>query len=373
MKEYRNELKLVLLALLIFNIIFFAFAVRNQKKHLNNQLQKVIALMEISLPHNLHDRLSKGEELDMERVERIFRQLSLYADSENLKFCYTIIDTPEGMRYAFGGIPLEIINRGEFSDYYLYRVNPLEDTIYNIKKDMIEGRRREFSGIYEDEFGKYRALISTFKTPQGNTVLIGAEYDYARYQSWFLNEMFTVFFINSLILLGTLLMVFSIYQKNKALRDAIIKEGMTDHLTGLYTRKALDIIDERIKSVEPALWAVIYFDLDGLKVINDTRGHKEGDRYIVGFAKILKHVFRHEDLIVRLGGDEFLVVGEIADRSNIQIIEERLRREAYRGNIEFSMGFILVETHEIDDVDRIIKEADSRMYEQKQKKKAGRR
>lgn len=373
MKEYKSELKLVLLALLIFNIIFFAIAVRNQKKHLNNQLQKVIALMEVSLPHDLHDRLSRGEELDIERVERIFRQLSLYADSENLKFCYTIVDTPEGMKYAFGGIPLEIISRGEFSDYYLYRVNPIEDTIYSIKKDMIEGRAEEFSGIYQDEFGKYRALISTFKTQKGNTILIGAEYDYAQYKTWFLREMFTIFFINSLILLGTLLMVFSIYQKNKALREAIIKEGMTDHLTGLYTRKALDIIDERVRAVEPALWAIIYFDLDGLKIINDTRGHKEGDKYILGFAKILKHVFRHEDLILRLGGDEFLVVGEIAERSNIKIIEERLRREAYRTKIEFSMGFILAETHEIDDVDRVIKEADKRMYEQKQRKKAGRK
>lgn len=372
MKEYKSELKLVLLALLIFNIVFFVIAVRNQKRYLNNQLRKVISLMEVSLPHDLHDKLSRGEDIDIKRVERIYRQLSLYTDSEDLKFCYTIVNTPEGMKYAFGGVPLEIINRGEFSDYYLYRVNPIEDTIYNVKKDMIEGRTEEFSGIYQDEFGKYRALISPFKTKMGNTILIGAEYDYEQYKSWFFKEMFTIFFINSLILLGTLLMVFSIYQKNKAARDAIIKEGMTDHLTGLYTRKALDIIDERIKSVEPTLWAILYFDLDGLKIINDTRGHKEGDKYIMGFARILKHVFRHEDLILRLGGDEFLVVGEVAERSNIEIIEDRLRREACRNKIEFSMGFILVETGEMDDIDRVIKEADSRMYEQKQRKKAGR-
>lgn len=373
MKEYKGELKLVLMALLIFNIVFMGISVRNQKKHLNTQLRKVIIFMEMILPHDLHDKLSRGEEIDMEQVERIFRQLSLYAHSEKLKFCYTIVDTPQGMKYAFGGIPLEIIDRGEFAQYYLYKVSPQEDTIYDIKRRMIEEGGDEFSGIYRDEFGKYRALVSPYETQGGNTILIGAEYDYDQYKRWFMREMFTIFFINSLILLGTLLMVFSIYQKNKAVRAAIIKEGMTDHLTGLYTRKALDTIDERIKAVDPALWAFLYFDLDGLKVINDTRGHKEGDRYILGFARILKKVFRHEDLILRLGGDEFLVVGEVAESSNIEIIEERLRREAYRSNIEFSMGFILVESTEIDDIDRIIKESDKRMYEEKQKKKAGRK
>jgi two-component system, cell cycle response regulator len=83
------------------------------------------------------------------------------------------------------------------------------------------------------------------------------------------------------------------------------QQANTDPLTGLQNRRALESILKNRNS-QPLL--VIMFDLDHFKTINDTYGHAVGDQVLQTIAQLMKHTFRHQDQLVRYGGDEFIVV-----------------------------------------------------------------
>ncbi|MDD4329284.1 MAG: diguanylate cyclase [Aliarcobacter sp.] len=88
-------------------------------------------------------------------------------------------------------------------------------------------------------------------------------------------------------------------------------ENMKDHLTGLLTRRAFS---DEIKKVESAYeriktqYAVIFFDLDHFKKLNDTYGHECGDVVLSTFGKILNKSIRDHDLVGRYGGEEFVAI-----------------------------------------------------------------
>lgn len=89
-------------------------------------------------------------------------------------------------------------------------------------------------------------------------------------------------------------------------REQLLRQAaLTDALTGVYNRAAESIIDSLLKKDARGLFFMI--DLDDFKNINDTYGHAAGDALLVGVAQSLKAVFRQEDIISRVGGDEFAV------------------------------------------------------------------
>ena len=77
-----------------------------------------------------------------------------------------------------------------------------------------------------------------------------------------------------------------------------------DKLTGLYNRAGYDVI---CSGIDIPSTAVLLIDADNFKDVNDTLGHGIGDKVLVKIAETLRHTFRHEDYICRMGGDEFLV------------------------------------------------------------------
>jgi GGDEF domain-containing protein len=92
---------------------------------------------------------------------------------------------------------------------------------------------------------------------------------------------------------------------------AAVRNAMTDPLTGLANRRALDdALPRAIARAERTgtSLAVVYFDLVGLKVLNDTRGHRAGDDALVRFADVLRASSRSGDSAYRVGGDEFVAV-----------------------------------------------------------------
>ena len=103
-------------------------------------------------------------------------------------------------------------------------------------------------------------------------------------------------------------------EKVKTLEDELTRtktENMKDHLTGLLTRRAFS---DEIKKIESAYeriktqYAVIFFDLDHFKKLNDTYGHECGDVVLSTFGKILNKSVRDHDLVGRYGGEEFVAI-----------------------------------------------------------------
>lgn len=138
------------------------------------------------------------------------------------------------------------------------------------------------------------------------------------------------------------------------------KESTIDPLTGLYNRRILD-------SLVKLPTIAIMLDIDNFKMINDTFGHDMGDYVISNIGTILRNNFRSSDYVLRLGGDEFLIL--IIDYKNEEFILERcekVKREIYDMNmvpnhkVTISVGVAIDNNY--NKLDEIIKKADESLY-----------
>ena len=153
-----------------------------------------------------------------------------------------------------------------------------------------------------------------------------------------------------------------------------------DALTGLYNRAYFEEEIARLEGGRQYPVSIISCDLDGLKQINDQLGHDVGDRALKGAAKVLGlHTFRKEDVVARIGGDEFIVILPRVDLDLNSSILERIENGVNQYNnsnidddlyrpISISMGFAVV--HEGNSLEDGYKAADKAMYLEKNKKKA---
>ena len=100
-------------------------------------------------------------------------------------------------------------------------------------------------------------------------------------------------------------------QKLEGELDVAKKEGSTDHLTGMLTRRAYDKEVEKIEREYARTgksFAVVFFDIDHFKKINDTYSHDAGDVILSTFGRILSKETREHDIVARYGGEEFVVI-----------------------------------------------------------------
>jgi diguanylate cyclase (GGDEF)-like protein len=96
----------------------------------------------------------------------------------------------------------------------------------------------------------------------------------------------------------------------RELQQRLVHEARHDALTGLYNRRAaIEALGVSLEEVESATeMGLIFFDLDGFKLVNDLYGHRVGDEVLVTTAERLQSGVRPSDLVCRLGGDEFVVL-----------------------------------------------------------------
>lgn len=134
-----------------------------------------------------------------------------------------------------------------------------------------------------------------------------------------------------------------------------------DVLTGLYNRhKYFETLSFFMRN-KPLNVGVIYIDLDGLKMINDTSSHEDGDEYICTAAAILTKAF--DKCCYRIGGDEFIVMlSDISKDEFIRKINE-LNEYAKQQNASFSIGSVWQENS--DNITEMINLAEKEMYDQK--------
>jgi diguanylate cyclase (GGDEF)-like protein len=156
--------------------------------------------------------------------------------------------------------------------------------------------------------------------------------------------------------------------------------SITDELTGLYNRRGLSMMGGELlrlgKRMNKSIF-LLFTDLDGMKWINDTLGHQEGDRALKDTARILKETFRESDIIARIGGDEFVVLGIANSDTNMEVIKDRFRNKLDTRNtqkdvsykLSISMGIANYEPESCTSIEKLLVEADKLMYEQKRSRK----
>jgi diguanylate cyclase (GGDEF)-like protein len=154
--------------------------------------------------------------------------------------------------------------------------------------------------------------------------------------------------------------------------------ALTDELTGLCNRRGFMAIAERQLKIghRTGRGILLFFmDIDGMKQINDSFGHGEGDRALKRMAKALKMTFRDSDVIARLGGDEFAVLAIEASDNSEAAIRARLSEDLKsvsagesRYALNLSLGAVRINICSSASIGEWMVRADQAMYEQKRRR-----
>mgnify|MGYP001026994455 CR=1 FL=1 len=151
---------------------------------------------------------------------------------------------------------------------------------------------------------------------------------------------------------------------NLAIRDELTglfnQRGMYEHLRRELARA------ERIKDI----LSLAYFDLNGFKQLNDNHGHQAGDELLELVGKVLQESIREIDQPCRYGGDEFCIILPDTEISDAVMVVERFienYKKQTTTSVSFSVGICSTVSPNVDDMDSLIKQADSLMYQAKKK------
>jgi diguanylate cyclase (GGDEF)-like protein len=171
-------------------------------------------------------------------------------------------------------------------------------------------------------------------------------------------------------------------EKLMVLMEELKNLSLKDELTGLFNRRGfLTIGEQQIKHYirEEKDFLILFADMDGLKAINDSMGHQEGDMALQTAARILEASFRDADIVARLGGDEFTVLLGSAGLHNVELFEERVAKTStamtagFRKNykISLSLGFVAASEYPGATLRELLDHADKKLYDMKKVRKTG--
>lgn len=125
----------------------------------------------------------------------------------------------------------------------------------------------------------------------------------------------------------------------KRQEDALREQSVRDPLTGCYNRRFLEQQEHQLESAD-APFGCIYIDIDHFKQYNDLHGHAMGDTTLVRMSRFLMRQVRAEEPVIRLGGDEFLLLLSPADEDAVEMVARRLQLSAMRtAPVPFSLGW----------------------------------
>jgi diguanylate cyclase (GGDEF)-like protein len=163
--------------------------------------------------------------------------------------------------------------------------------------------------------------------------------------------------------------------KQHMLRAEVSNLALTDELTGLYNRRGFLALTERQLKLGRRAdreMLLLFMDVDGLKRINDSFGHSEGDLALIRTTEVLQKTFRDSDVLARLGGDEFAALAIEAPGHSEATIRGRLRqnlatvsRKEPRYQLSFSLGAVRFDPRTGTSIAQLMRQADRAMYEHK--------
>lgn len=187
----------------------------------------------------------------------------------------------------------------------------------------------------------------------------------ARWQQWTHRAIFDTF--------GLIIYYQSVGRditEQKSAQERLTYLSQHDSLTGLYNRLYFEQELKRYELTSNSV-GLIMCDVDGLKLVNDTLGHEQGDRLLRVVSDLMKSCFRGDDILARVGGDEFAA---IVPNATSKLLEDRIQsirnavkshNENYRDfPVSISLGYALRQNPEIPMLE-VFKEADDNMYREK--------
>ena len=164
-------------------------------------------------------------------------------------------------------------------------------------------------------------------------------------------------------------LVFRDFTEKKKSQDDIKYLSFHDHLTGLYNRRFFEAELKRLDTKRNLPLTIVMGDVNGLKLINDSFGHATGDQLLIKAAEAIKKGCRADDIIARIGGDEFVILLPKTDGFEAEQLIKRMKglsKKERVGDVEISISFgCETKKSEAEEIESILKKAEDKMYNNK--------
>ena len=153
----------------------------------------------------------------------------------------------------------------------------------------------------------------------------------------------------------------------------LFRLATTDPLTGLLNRRELQAQAQKVihqANRNSSTFALLAIDVDFFKRVNDTYGHQTGDKVLIHLAEVLTQERRVNDLVARIGGEEFVLILPDIEQKNAFLLAEKLRTNVEKKSIEnmtitISIGLVVTQKNTQVDLDTLLQLADSALYDAK--------
>lgn len=321
-----------------------------------------LARMETIQSQNLYLSLEYEETVEEENLFRVFAK---YADNvEHFKRMYVCLCDEEERQYE------EVAMYDQYTEHMILRCKVAPHGVYTMSEERFERKEILPKKYVRDD--DYSAIVQIhFK----NHVL---GYLVVTYDGYY---MFDEFMQQWLLHLAEMLESLDQVRKIQA-ADELRRAALYDALTGIYNRRGFEQAGReflRRAIAEELPLCLMTIDMDGLKTINDTYGHQEGDWALKHLAESLQVALGEGEICSRHGGDEFAVCALNHSEAEIEALIFRFRQELADLNatsgkpyqVEASIGYHQgVPQHNADYI-RYLYQSDAKMYEEKRSRKQG--
>ncbi len=193
------------------------------------------------------------------------------------------------------------------------------------------------------------------------------------------NYTIWVFILSMLLIFVVLSFIASFARQQRLLTVSYQKQkdyAQKDNLTGLHNRRYLQEVaplEIKYAKLKDSPLTLALIDLDHFKKVNDTYGHLVGDQVLKDFAQLVKSMFRQSDILVRFGGEEFLLLLPNTDAQNACLLTEKLRKKVAqtqtmygKDNIQYTISIGLSQWQKQEaNLEEAIKSADDALYQAK--------
>ncbi len=273
-----------------------------------------------------------------ERIDEVIRQEQAILNNipnmawlKDKKGKYVAVNDPFGS--AFGMAPKELVGKNVYDIYS-------SELAIKYEKDSLEvmttGARKNFEEAIVGRDGKVHH-VEKIETPIFNDAgtvigIIGIAYDIT---------------------------------SRKETEITLRHDSTHDMLTGLYNRAFFDEELERLAHGRMFPLSVVMADINGLKTVNDTLGHEAGDNLIRMAARTILEAFRAEDIVARIGGDEFAVLLPATDKTVAEEAVDRIKSSPEIANGLVSIAFGIASAENKEQLTEALKQSDERMYQDK--------
>lgn len=127
--------------------------------------------------------------------------------------------------------------------------------------------------------------------------------------------------------------------QRKRLEEELRQQSMRDPLTGCYNRRYLGEMDLELSNSD-STWGCLFIDIDHFKRYNDEFGHQMGDNTLIRMSRFLMRQVRAEEPVIRVGGDEFVILLRGASEAQTMMVAQRMQAAALRtAPVPFSLGW----------------------------------